>query len=235
MSDFLRALRPRLSYANVMATVAVFLAAGGGAYGALHSSGRVFHGCVDQRTGVLRVLSTGQACRRPRTINQNGRPVQVPGEHAITWNQTGPAGPTGAPGQPGTSGPQGVQGTQGVQGPAGPFPTTLPSGKTLTGVYRSEVVMGVTKPDTETFAYPLAFAPTAHFVGLGTMAPPECPGSTSDPQAAPGNLCLYAALGEMGANVIEISDPNTNLSGSSPRGFSVEGGISSGSWAVTAP
>jgi hypothetical protein len=39
----------------------------------------------------------------------------------------------------------------------------------------------------------------------------------------------------MGPNVIEISDPNTNLSGTNRRGFTVEGGDSSGTWAVTAP
>ena len=214
--------------------MAVFLALGGGAYGALKRAGHVFHGCVDQRTGVLRVLASGQACQRPRTIERNGHRVLIPGEYAITWNQTGPVGLRGAQGSAGAPGQPGAPGLQGLQGPAGPFPTSLPIGKTLTGVYRTQVLSGVATPDTETFAYPLAAAPAANFVGIGTTAPPQCPGSVSDPQAAPGNLCVYAALGQTGANVIELSDPETNLPGASPRGFTADGGTSSGSWAVTA-
>ena len=146
-----------------------------------------------------------------------------------------PVGPQGIPGAAGSVKPQGVQGPAGEQGPPGPFPASLPSGKTLTGVYRTEVVNMVGLEDTESFAFPLASRPTVHFVGIGTTAPAQCPGTVSDPKAAPGNLCVYAALGASGANVVEISDPETNLAGASPRGFTVAGSTSSGSWAVTAP
>ena len=88
--------------------------------------------------------------------------------------------------------------------------------------------------DTESFAYPLASAPTVHFVGIGATAPSECGGTVSEPKAAPGNLCVYAALGDSSANAVEISNPETNLPGASPRGFTVAGHVSSGSWAVTA-
>lgn len=123
----------------------------------------------------------------------------IPGEYAITWNQTGPVGPRGAQGSTGAPGQQGAPGLQGLQGPPGPFPTSLPSGKTLTGVYRTQVLSGVATPDTETFAYPLAAPPAANFVGIGTTAPPQCPGIVSDPQAAPGNPVRIRGAGANGS------------------------------------
>ncbi len=54
-----------MSYANVMATAALFLALGGGAFaatGGLKSKPGVIHGCVSKRTHVLRVLKAGRKC-----------------------------------------------------------------------------------------------------------------------------------------------------------------------------
>jgi hypothetical protein len=230
--------RPRLSHANVVATAAVFLSLGGGAYAALgngHADNHVFHGCVDRTTGVLRVVSSARSCHRPRIFGRGTKRIRLPGEIAISWSRTGPIGPPGTPGVNGQAGQPGPRGPRGEQGPAGPFPTSLPSGKTLTGVYRTDVASMIALEDTESFAYPLASPPTVHFVGIGTTAPAGCPGTASDPKATPGDLCVCAALGAIGANVVEISDPETNLPGASARGFTIAGKTSSGSWAVTAP
>ena len=99
-------LRSHLTYANVMATGAMFLALGGGAYAlsAAPDGSGVFHGCVSKKTGVLRVAASGRSCRGAR--KRHGRVVD-PGEFAIAWNEHG---------QPG---PQGIQGVQGVQGDPG--------------------------------------------------------------------------------------------------------------------
>jgi hypothetical protein len=51
-----------LTYANVVATAALFMAMGSGAYAALGSSNHVFHGCVDIGSRVLRVIPSGRAC-----------------------------------------------------------------------------------------------------------------------------------------------------------------------------
>jgi hypothetical protein len=70
-------LRSRLTYANVMATIAVFLALGGGAYAAkslVGSDGQI-NGCVGKRTGVARVVKPGKRCRH--------------GETRLAWNQRG--------------------------------------------------------------------------------------------------------------------------------------------------
>jgi hypothetical protein len=115
-------IRARLSYANVMATVAVFLALGGGAY-ALSSApdhSGVFHGCVSKRTGVLRVVQSERSCHRPVLRGRH----RDPGEFAISWNQQGQPGP---------------QGRQGVQGPSGSDATLngVAAGGDLTGTYPS--------------------------------------------------------------------------------------------------
>ncbi|MEA2412826.1 MAG: hypothetical protein QOC77_3387 [Thermoleophilaceae bacterium] len=85
-------IRSRLTYANVMASVAVFLALGGGAYAAtsfVGADGRV-RGCVSKK-GQLTVLKPGKKCAKGLT--------------AITWNQKGPTGAQGLTGDHGDPGP----------------------------------------------------------------------------------------------------------------------------------
>jgi hypothetical protein len=108
----LKALGSRLTYANVMATVAVFLALGGGAYaltGIPDRSG-VYHGCLDPKTGALRVVKGASSCRKTKTVRRAGRRVRILGESAITWNQQGRQGTTGQNGQNGQNGAQGQPG-----------------------------------------------------------------------------------------------------------------------------
>jgi hypothetical protein len=95
-------LRPRLTYANVTSSLALFLALGGGAYAA--SGGFVGRGgtvtlCVSAG-GSVTVAKTGKSCKRHATkvvLNQKG-----------ALGAAGSAGPTGAQGLPGSStGPAG--------------------------------------------------------------------------------------------------------------------------------
>jgi hypothetical protein len=99
----IRSLRRHLTYANVMASAAVFIALSGGTYAAVRGvpgkDGRI-HGCVNQR-GVLRVVAEKKKCAR--------------GEQRIAWSQKGPAGTAG---RPGAQGPAGTPGPQGPQGDA---------------------------------------------------------------------------------------------------------------------
>src|SRR4051812_11022318 len=82
-----------LSYANVMATIAVFIALGGGAY-AVTTLPRNSVTTVQVKNGSLlaRDFRSGQLKK----------------------------GPAGAAGAKGAQGPQGTQGAQGLGGPAGP-------------------------------------------------------------------------------------------------------------------
>jgi hypothetical protein len=105
-------IRARLTYANVMATWAVFLGLAGGAYalsGVPDGSG-VYHACVDDKTGVLRVVKTASSCRRAKTVKRGKRLVRIPGESAIAWNQQGRAGANGTNGLNGASGANGANG-----------------------------------------------------------------------------------------------------------------------------
>jgi hypothetical protein len=98
----LHGLRSRLTYANLTATVAVFLALGGGAYalsGVPDRSG-VYHACV-ATSGALRVVAKSSSCRKTKTVRRGKRRVRIPGESAIAWNQHGPQGFSGQNGTPG--------------------------------------------------------------------------------------------------------------------------------------
>jgi hypothetical protein len=84
-------IRARLTYANVISTLALFLALGGGAFAASKfvGPGGVVRLCVSPG-GAVRVLKAGQKCGRGKT--------QVP------VDQTGPRGQTGSQGPPGPQG-----------------------------------------------------------------------------------------------------------------------------------
>jgi hypothetical protein len=99
-------LRSRLTYANVMATVAMFLALGGGALAAtsfIGSDGKIT-GCVTTK-GQLTVVKPGKKCGRGTT--------------KIAWNQQGPRGLQGLQGAPGANGTNGAAGTNGANGTNG--------------------------------------------------------------------------------------------------------------------
>jgi hypothetical protein len=105
------------SPATAIALVALFVALGGTGYAVVATTGipdraGVFHGCVDKRTGVLRVVSGAGACHR---AHGKGRRRSA-GEFAVSWSQKGPAG---LPGRNGTNGQNGTNGSNGSNGTNG--------------------------------------------------------------------------------------------------------------------
>jgi hypothetical protein len=101
-------LRVRITYANVMATVAVVLVVGGGALavGAIPGPDGRIHSClktVKPGKGKVRVVSHTATCKT--------------GERLLTWNQRGPRGERGLRGLRGFEGDEGDEGDQGVPGP----------------------------------------------------------------------------------------------------------------------
>jgi hypothetical protein len=122
--------RPRLTYANVMASIAVFIALGGGAYAAVSSipgPDGVIHGCYAKKRGNLRLVGAGRRCSKR--------------EYAIAFNQQGPRGKTGSRGATGSrgstgaTGSSGAPGARGEQGPgASTFTATLASGAPKTAL-----------------------------------------------------------------------------------------------------
>jgi hypothetical protein len=97
--------RPSLSYANVMSTIAVFIALGGGAWAATglqSSSTSAINACVKKKgakKGQLRIVSATATCKKS--------------ERALSWTAVGTPGPIGPKGDKGDKGDQGIQGLAG--------------------------------------------------------------------------------------------------------------------------
>ncbi len=94
----MRSFRSHLSYSNVVASLALFVALGGGAYAAAGGSfvagkNGTIKGCVPKRGGALRVVMVGKRCPR--------------GTVALKFNTKGRQGTAGPKGVPGPTGPAG--------------------------------------------------------------------------------------------------------------------------------
>lgn len=150
-------------------------------------------------------------------------------------------------GAQGPQGPQGPQGIQGIQGPAGPYPDLLPAGKTVRGNYVEWVhsaSAGVFILAPISYGFRLPSAPAVHYIQVGDPATPECPGSVTDPQAAPGNFCAYESQATNVSAPRRTCDPEVNgcpFASSNREGIALAALVTNtglagflGSWAVTA-
>jgi len=84
------------------------------------------------------------------------------------------------------------------------------------------------------YVFTLTAGATAHYIPFGTTPPTGCPGTGSNPQAAPGHLCLY--------EILATNVSSRNVYNSTPSGFIVgSNALNAGvhysfvAWAVTAP
>lgn len=102
-ASLLASIRSRLTYANVTATLALFVALGGSAYAtaSLVGGDGVIHACA-AANGSLTLIKPGKRCPK--------------GKSAVVWNQKGVSGSAGSQG---ASGAKGEQGLRGERGPAG--------------------------------------------------------------------------------------------------------------------
>jgi hypothetical protein len=209
---------PRLTYANVVATLALVIAVGGASAFAASKLPKNSVGTKQIKKGAVTPAK-----------------LAVAAKSALT----GPAGPIGPTGPQGAKGDRGEKGEKGGAGEPGPFPTNLPTGKSLSGFMSIFGTGTVTVSDSAAFAFPLLSAPTPHFIDMGGAAPAGCTGDSSSPGADPGNLCIFVirkdsvvAGGENGPGLNNTTDT---------RGFSVfAAGATAGQfnlqvrWVVTA-
>jgi hypothetical protein len=90
------------------------------------------------------------------------------------------------------------------------------------------------------FGFRFASAPAAHFIQEGSAAPPECPGTSVDPEALPGHLCIYEVqalrAGTRGVNGPD-GDESTYRFGARLFVLSSAPGLfwSMGTWAASSP
>jgi hypothetical protein len=205
-----------LTYANVMATVAVFIALGGASYAAIK---------LPRNSVGAKQLKAGAVT--PAKLNQASRSALV--------------GPAGAPGPQGPAGPAGHAGADltGTK-PLAPGETQTGSFSAIAGEPSGTTsrFMALSVSFPRPLASPLD---GKHVVFLKTTerSAPHCPGVG---QAEPGFFCAYAGVEQKATLSFNFEDPETGFGGTSRFGAvafaqttTKEQGDISGSWAVTAP
>ena len=124
-----RGIRSRLTYANVVASLALFIALGGVGYAAVKIP-RASVGNPQLKANAV----TGSKVKN-RSLSAADFSGSIRGA-AGTAGAAGVAGPSGAVGVGGTAGAAGVAGPAGATGPSGPAgPATGPAGGGLSGAY----------------------------------------------------------------------------------------------------
>jgi hypothetical protein len=222
-------LRGRLTFANLTALLALFVALGGTSYAALQ--------LPKNSVGAKQI-------KKNSVTSKKVKPGSLLTSDFNASQRASLPGPQGLPGREGSPGPQGTRGTQ---GPPGPFSDPLTSGVTLRGLWGHTWTATATPPQADNLFYSyggftLSAAPTPHYIPSGGPAPAGCVGGTvANPTADPGHLCVYEndRQGTAGSPMVcSIS----GCSGSDDNGFQIalsSGGpgvvIARGSWAVTAP
>lgn len=117
--------------------------------------------------------------------------------------------------------------------------------KTIQGNYAAGLQAANTDDDgwdSISFGFELAAAPQEHFIPAGGAAPPQCPGSAVNPQAAPGHLCVYESVDFNRGSVVIFSGTTGWTDEASKWGAGLwlipaaaGNAYSYGTWAVTAP
>jgi Collagen triple helix repeat (20 copies) len=192
-----------------------------------------------------------------RLSNQEKKEVKgIAKKFAGKQGPQGVAGPQGAPGTPGKDGANGKDGAPGQNGEDGACSAAvpdcvLPPGATQTGLwsFSDKDVFGT----LFTISFPLQVEPApvgrVHWIGKDAWLEPgqsydtgDCPGTVADPQAEPGEVCIYADTVENAGQgntrrPVNIgaytSDPNSGIVGEFEIASGAEG-YGYGSWAATA-
>ncbi len=210
-------MRPKLSYANVMATIAVFIALGGASYAAFR--------LPKNSVGPRQIKKNAVSAAKIKKNSINSAKVKNGSLRAADFKAGQlPQGPQGPPGQNLTAA------------------TPLGSGATESGAFAA----GGGKEDTfsvvASFAQPLpAPLDKNHVVTLqeGEASHEHCPGVG---QADPGYFCAYIGYTQSAEIYTLFEDPETGEPGASRfgtnaygQGTGIEAGVVAGTWSVTAP
>jgi hypothetical protein len=254
------ALRKRLhvSPATVIASLALVFAMTGGAYAAgryvITSTKQIKPSVLAQLKG--KAGATGSAgtagpagAQGPQgptgTKGENGA-NGAPGTSVTSTESKSKIGPCKEGGSAFAAGSTTTYACNGEKGKEGTFGgSTLPAGKTLTGVWAAsgygsegfpEEGLGYASTGVS-YALPLSVAPgnsTTHLIKKGETPPAECPGTAEAPAAAPGNLCVFITNEINAYN--GIAEVHGYTSGFTVNGYTAEKGavLLEGTWAVAA-
>jgi hypothetical protein len=211
-------MKPRITYANVAATLALFFALGGTAIAAKHY---LINSTTQINPTVLRALKG------------NNGPMGLSG-------QQGPQGPQGSPGAPGAAGPKGETGLEGKPGQSALTP--LPSGQTERGVIGLATSANEASGQELTFASLPVPAPVAldsyHVLVAGVTDSGACTGSYASPTAPGGDVCIYITqnVNDTGlGGIVPSAQPTSSGFGLFWRTVTTGTSFVEGDWAYTAP
>ena len=248
--------RSRLTYANVVSTLCMFIVLGGVAVavdvvpfaekaGFAKKAGKAKKAKKAKKAGKVDGLSASKIPTKNKLLALDAEAKFPAGVlPAGLVGPVGPAGPKGEPGTNGTDGTNGVDGADGAdgaQGEPGPLVETLPSGKTLRGgwaISHDATEAGQIAAHAVSFPFRLPSGPAVRVIQEFGPPLPECPGSPLAPEAEPGYLCIYTEYLENDDGALftqPIADTyrfGPMLYANSAAAGRTEG---TGSWAVTAP
>jgi hypothetical protein len=197
-------VRRRLTFANVVSLMALFVALSGGAY-AVTIPKRSVGARQLKRNAVTRSKIKNRAVTSSKVKDRSLRAKDFRSGEL-------PAGPTGAKGVQGIQGPQGHAG---AKGPPGPFPGTLSRGITLRGIYAIRFTAQAAFEFQEegiSFGFRFSSAPRAHYVAPppAGVVPAECAGGSVDqPEAKPGNICFFSRFRKNEHGNLFVISPTT--------------------------
>jgi hypothetical protein len=184
----MRSARRHLSYANVVATLALVLAMGGGALAATH------YLITSTKQISPHVLSQLRGRRGPAGKTGKRGPQGKPGGPRGPRGREGPIGVPGLMGVQGVEGPEGHKGVRGEKGdPGASAYAPLPPGQSESGLYSVNVGASPAKVEFDSISFPVVLGSSLprsniEFVPAGA-AKPHCEKVGS---AARGYLCIYS-------------------------------------------
>jgi hypothetical protein len=213
----MRGLSAKLTYANVMSTLAVFAVMGGGAYAASTIAAN------SVGTSQLKASAVNSSkVKDGSLLARDFKAGQLPA------GQPGPVGATGAPGAPGAVGTAGANGSAGVKGDPGDPTAPAVSGDVYTGqlsVWLPAAELGAVGGATFPRPLPAAVAtPTIDF-RAGATGDANCPAIGT--AAVAGVICVYAYNS---SNVMTVILSGTAGGANRRYGFSVDVTRSGASW-----
>jgi hypothetical protein len=250
-------LYSRLTYANVMATVAVFIALGGASYAAVKlprnsvgstqieanavtgakikngaiTGSKIAAGTITGAAVDASTLGTVPKATSSQTANEAtlAKEAAIAKEAANSINAKNATHATAAD-RADTAGFAESAGAAGA-------PEELRSGQTERGFYAMRGEGTSTEAQGLSYTFRMPSVPVGHVILIGKPVPAGCSGTEEDPGAAPGNLCVFEGF-QFDRSELALCVQ----SGCQTRDGGMLYGVgnsalwdSAGSWAVTAP
>jgi Collagen triple helix repeat (20 copies) len=164
----------RLTYANAMSTLAVFVALGGSSYAAVTITGNEIRNNTVTSKDLRNNSVHGKDIRRGTVTSSDVRDYSLLARDFRAGQL--PAGPRGEPGPIGATGPQGPGGAAGSQGEPGPAGPQGPAG--APGVSGLERVLGGSANDSHSPKSAVATCPAGKkVIGTGSFVQGAASGS----------------------------------------------------------